>query len=116
MKWQDVIPVLISILVIILVALLEKQSKLVAAVTATMPLTVALGLWVVYASTGGEQDAMNQFTTGLLIGIVPSIFFLISVWIGARMGLRLVPLLLVGYAAWGLTLAAIMGIRRLLGI
>ena len=116
MKWQDVIPVLISILVIILVALLEKQSKLVAAVTATMPLTAPLALWIIYSSAQGDQDAMKGFTSGLLIGIVPSVFFLIAVWIGARMSLRLVPLLAVGYAAWGLTLAAILGIRRLLGI
>jgi len=34
MKWHEVIPVIISVVVIILVAVLEKQSKLIAAVTA----------------------------------------------------------------------------------
>jgi hypothetical protein len=49
MKWQDVLPILASIVVIILVAIFERQSKLVAAITATMPLTAPLALWVVYA-------------------------------------------------------------------
>ena len=115
MKWQDVIPVILSILIIILVAVLEKQSKLIAAITATMPLSVVLGLWVVYASAGGDQDAVNSFTTGLLIGIVPSVIFLIAVWFGSRQGLQLIPLIGVGYAAWGLALILILGVRKLFG-
>ena len=42
MRWQDILPVLLSIIVIIAVAVLEKQSKFIAAITATMPLTAAL--------------------------------------------------------------------------
>ena len=115
MKWQEVVPVILSILIIILVAILEKQSKLIAAITATMPLSVVLGLWVVYASAGGDQEAVNSFTTGLLIGIVPSVIFLIAVWFAARQGLRLVPLIGVGYAAWAVALVVILGVPRLVG-
>lgn len=115
MKWQDSIPVILSIIIIILVAVLEKQSKLVAAITATMPLSVVLGLWVVYASAGGEQEAMKTFTSGLLIGIIPSVIFLIAVWFGVRQGLRLVPLIGTGYAAWGLALAALLLVRKWIG-
>ena len=43
MKAQDILPVILSILVIILVVLLEKQSKLIAALTATMPLAAPCG-------------------------------------------------------------------------
>ena len=42
MKTQDILPVILSIVVIILVAVFEKQSKLFAALTATMPLTAPL--------------------------------------------------------------------------
>ena len=38
MKTQDILPVVLSIIVILLVAVVEKQSKLFAALTATMPL------------------------------------------------------------------------------
>jgi len=37
MKRNEIIPVVISALVIVLVAVLQNQSRLVAAVTATMP-------------------------------------------------------------------------------
>lgn len=115
MKTQDILPVLFSILIIILVAVLEKHSRLVAAVTATMPLTAALGLWIVYASAGGQQEPLRQFTSGMLIGVVPTLGFLVAVWAGARLGLRLVPLLLLGYSVWGLGLALLLAIRRMVG-
>ena len=53
MKLQDILPVLVSIAVIVLVAVVEKQSKLIAAITATMPMTAPLALWIVYSSADG---------------------------------------------------------------
>ncbi len=44
MKSQDIIPVVASVGIIILVAIIEKQSKLVAAVTAVMPIGATLAL------------------------------------------------------------------------
>ena len=114
MKWQDILPVVISIIVIILVAVLEKQSKMIAAITATMPLTVALALWIVYSSAGGEQQAVSQFTTGMLLGIIPTIGFIVAVWFASRAGLKLVPLLLVGYAVWGIGAVLIYRLRGLI--
>jgi hypothetical protein len=38
MKSQDIIPVVLSIAVIVLVAVIEKQNKFAAAITATMPI------------------------------------------------------------------------------
>ncbi len=116
MKWHEVVPVALSIVILILVAVLEKQSKLVAAITATMPLTIVLGLWVVYASAGGDTEAMESFTSGLIIGIIPSVIFLIAVWFGVRQGLRLLPLIAAGYAAWGACLVVILGVRKLIGL
>jgi len=53
MKWQEILPV------IILVAVLQRQSKLVAAVTATMPVTIPLALRIVYSSSQGEKLAVG---------------------------------------------------------
>jgi uncharacterized membrane protein (GlpM family) len=114
MKWQDVLPVLLSIIVIILVAVLEKQSRLIAAITATMPLTATLALWVVYSSTGGEKESMTAFINGLIVGIIPTVIFLAAIWFGFRQGLRLVPLIGVGYLSWGVALGIILLIRRAL--
>ena len=101
MKTQDVLPVLLSIVVIILVAVLEKQSKFAAAITATMPIGATLAIWIVYAANSGDQETMKVFTSSLLLGIIPTIGFLFAAWFASRAGLKLGPLLLVGYAVWG---------------
>jgi hypothetical protein len=112
MKWHEIIPVIISVAVIILVAVLEKQSKLIAAVTATMPVTIPLALWIVYSSSQGEKQAVEKFTQGLAFGIIPTMAFAIALWIMARLGLKLVPMIVLAYAVWGMTLALILGFRR----
>ena len=75
MKLQDAVPVLLSILIIVLVAILEKQSKLFAALTATMPLTAPLAVWIVYSSNAGEKTAVTQFSLSLLLGVLPTFAF-----------------------------------------
>lgn len=116
MRSQDILPVLISIIIIILVAVIEKQSKLAAAVTATMPIGATLALWIVYAANQGDRDTMKQFSVGLMIGIIPTIAFLIAAWFSARAGLKLVPMLLVGYLVWGVVLGLVLLLRRVIGI
>ena len=116
MKSQDVVPVVASIVVIILVAVLEKQSKLVAAITATMPLTAPLALWIVYSSVGGERTAVTEFSFGLLLGIIPTVAFLAAVWLACHAGLKLGSMILVGYGVWGIVLAIIVVVRRVLGL
>ncbi len=102
MRTQDVIPVVISVIVIILIAVIEKQSKTIAAITAVMPLTAPLALWIVYSSSGGEQTAMSEFTLGLIIGLLPTLGFAVAAWLAARAGMKLGPILLAGYGVWGI--------------
>jgi len=115
MKSQEIVPLVLSIVVIILVAVLEKHSKLVAAITATMPLTAPLALWIVYSSVGGERAAVTEFSLGLLLGIMPTVAFLAAVWLASRAGLKLGAMILVGYSAWGIVLALIALVRKVLG-
>jgi hypothetical protein len=116
MKSQDIIPVLISIIVIILVAVLEKQSKLFAALIATMPLSAPLALWIVHSSNSGEKAVVTQFSMSLLLGVLPSIGFLITVWLGARAGMKLVPMLVTGYSVWAAGAIVLYLLRNTLGI
>jgi hypothetical protein len=116
LKWQDVIPVVISVLVIILVAVLEKQSKLIAALTATMPLNIPLALWIVYSSTRGEKAAVEGFTRSMALGIIPTVAFTVAAWLGARAGWKLLPIFGAAYATWGVTLLLLLAVRRWLGI
>jgi hypothetical protein len=116
MKSQDVIPVILSILVIILVAILEKQSKLFAALAATMPLTAPLALWIVYSSNTGDKAAVSQFTLSLLLGLIPTLAFLVTVWLAARAGMKLAPMILLGYAVWAVGATVLYLLRNTLGI
>jgi hypothetical protein len=116
MKSQDVIPVLLSIIVIILVAVLEKQSKLFAALTATMPLTAPLALWIVYSSNAGEKTAVTNFSLSLVLGLLPTLAFLVTVWVAARAGMKLVPMIMTGYSVWGAGALILYLLRNLLGI
>jgi hypothetical protein len=102
MKTQEILPVVISVLVIIAIALLEKQSRAVAALTAVMPLTAPLAIWIVYSSSGGEPAAMNEFTSGLVLGLIPTFGFAIAAWMAARAGMKLGPIILSGYGVWGI--------------
>jgi len=70
-KAQDAPPVVLSIVVIILVAVLEKQSKLFAAITATMPLGIPLALWIVYSANAGDKQVVSQFSLSLLLNFSP---------------------------------------------
>jgi hypothetical protein len=116
LKTQDILPVILSILVIILVAILEKQSKLVAALVAVMPLAAPLALWIVYSSNGGDQAAVSQFSLSLLLGLLPTFAFLIAVWLAARAGVKLVPMILTGYGVWAVGAVILYFLRNMLGI
>jgi hypothetical protein len=116
LKTQDILPVLVSIAVIILVAVLEKQNKFAAAITATMPIGATLAIWIVYSANSGDQQTMKDFSVGLLMGIIPTIGFLFAAWLSFRAGLKLLPMLITAYAVWGILLGVIVLIRRWLGL
>jgi len=116
MKTQAVVPVILSITVIILVAILEKQSKLIAALTATMPLAAPLALWIVYSSNTGDKTAISQFSLSLMLGLLPTMAFLVAVWLAARAGMKLVPMILTGYGVWAIGATILYLLRNTLGI
>lgn len=116
MKSQDILPVLVSIIVIILVAVLKEQSKFAAAITATMPLNAPLALWVVYSSVGGDRESVGRFSLGMLFGIMPTFAFLVTAWLASRAGWKLAPTILLGYGAWAIGALILVGLRRVLGL
>jgi hypothetical protein len=116
MKLQDVLPVILSILVIILVAVLEKQSKLFAAITATMPLAAPLALWIVYSSSGGDKETISNFSLSMFLGFLPTLAFIVAVWLAARAGMKLLPMLLTGYGVWAAGAGILYLLRNLLAL
>ena len=115
-KPQTIVPVILSIIVIILVAVLEQHSRWVAALTATMPIGAPLALWIVYASVRGETQAVSEFSYNMFLGILTTVGFLLLAWFAARAGWRLGPIILLGYGAWGVGLLILANLKRLIGM
>ncbi len=113
--WDKVLPVVVSIVIIIGIALLRETSKPLAGILATMPINVPLALWIVYSAEAGRGEAVTQFTDAMLIGIVPTVVFIAVVWAGVRAGWGLWALIGAGYGGWLLTLGAVVLARRLWG-
>jgi hypothetical protein len=116
MAWQRIVPVVASVAIIILIAVLREYSKTLAAITATMPVTAPLSLWIVYAAEGGNRTSMTTFTGSMVLGILSTVLFLVATWLSARAGWSLIPIIVAGYVAWGLGLAIMFGLRHLLGV
>ena len=115
MKWQDILPVLISIIIIILIAVIGRQSKSLAAITATMPINIALGIWIIYSSSDADSKSVTEFSLGMLLAVIPTHGFLITVWLASRAQLKIIPMLVLGYSVWALGLVLIFSIRKFVG-
>jgi len=111
-KWQDVTPVVLSVVVIVFVAVIERQSKTVAAIAATMPLGVPLALWIVWAANKGDHGTMTEFSKGMVFGILPTVVFAVAAWLATRAGLKLAAVIGIGYAAWAVSLGLMSILRR----
>jgi hypothetical protein len=111
--WQRILPVLVSIGVIIMVAILRQHSRTLAAITATMPINIPLALWIVYS---GEQNSVKlaTFIEGLIVGVIPIFPFLLIAYWGARSGWGFVQMLVGGYIGWGICLGILLLVQALL--
>ncbi|OQX61603.1 MAG: hypothetical protein B5M51_07550 [Anaerolinea sp. 4484_236] len=116
MKSSEAAPVLISILIIIAVAVLQKQSKLIAAIISTTPIRVALAMWVVYASVNGNQKEMAQFNQSVMLSLIPTFLFAAAAWLAAKAGMKLGGILLSGYGTWAIGAGILYALRQVLGI
>jgi len=112
MSWQEISRILIAFVVIVAVTLLQKQSKLIAAITATMPINVPLAIWILYSSTGGDRASVLEFTQSLVLGIFPTLGFLLAAWLAFRADVKLAPALVLGYATWGVGVLILIGLKR----
>ncbi len=111
--WGKVAPVIVSIIIIIAIAILREYSKNFAAIAATMPINLPLGLWLVYGSSA--KTDMEPFTRSLMLNLIPTFAFVVIAWLAARAGWKLIPMIVAGYVGWGVGLGALMLIRQSLG-
>ncbi len=113
--WPRVLPVIVSIVIIIAVAIVREYSKTLAAILVTMPLNIPLGLWLIYAG-GDSATQMEPFARSLMFNIMPTILFLIITWLAAKAGWGIVPMLAAGYVGWAVGLGLVLILRQLTGV
>lgn len=105
MNLQKALPLITSILIILLVAVLRERSRTLAAILGTMPINMPLVMWIVWSTPDANQSVMVGFVRSLIIGMVPTLLWLAIVFWVLRSGWQLGVALLSGYVAWGVLLA-----------
>ncbi|HVO42955.1 MAG TPA: hypothetical protein VMT34_10040 [Aggregatilineales bacterium] len=112
--WSRIAPVIVSIVVIILIAIVRQYSKTLAAITVTMPLNIPLGMWIVYAGSDNHQAAMAEFSEAAMMNIIPTVVFLIVAWQLSKVGFSALQTIILGYVAWAVCLGLIYLVRTVL--
>jgi hypothetical protein len=98
---QKALPVITSIGIILLVAFLRDRSKTLAAILATMPINIPLGLWVVFGGNESQQAEL-LFVRALVPGLAATMLWVVAVYVLVRMGFSLWVGIAGGYVVWGL--------------
>jgi hypothetical protein len=111
MKYEEVLPVVVSIIIIVLVAFLRRDERL-APILATMPINIPIMLWIITSTSGMTQDKMTATAQSMFWNMFPTVLFIGVVWVAFRWGWQLLPALGAGYAAWGALLALINRVRN----
>jgi hypothetical protein len=113
--WNEVLPVIVSICVIIAIAILKKYSDSFAAVAATMPINIPLGMWVFMAGRENDNEALTNFTGALFMNMMPTLLFIVAAWLILRSGGNLISAVIIGYIVWAISLALLYAARNFFG-
>jgi hypothetical protein len=102
MSVQKMLPVVTSIGIILIVALLRERSRTAAAIFASMPINIPLALWVVFGSGGPIDPAAEAlFLRNIGVGLLTTLVWVAIVFGGVKFGWNLLPAIIVGYLVWG---------------
>jgi len=97
---QVLIKVALSVVIILAATAIGKKLPTTAGLIGVMPLTGALVLVWMYLESNGDANTMQQFSKGALLGIVPSILFIVVALLCFKRGLPLSIVLVSSFAAW----------------
>ena len=108
---RQILPVGITIIIILIVAVLRNYSKPLAAIFATMPINLPLSLWIIASADDTDAVAMSVYAEKLVIGLFPTLAFIIVVWLAFRAGWSVLPAIVIGYVGWAVLLGLIVLVR-----
>ena len=97
---ERIVPVVLSVLVIIVVAIVQERSRGLAAIIATMPLTAPLAMWIVYTASHGDERQTAEFVGSMVTGFAASLVFVLACWFGFRHGWSFGATLALASAIW----------------
>ena len=100
------LPVAVSVLVIVLVAIVQERSRHLAAIIAAMPLTAPLAMWIVFSASQGDQRQTADFVGSMVVGFAATLVFVLACWFGLRHAWGFPVTLVVASAIW-LTIVAL---------
>ena len=97
---ERIVPVVLSVVIIILVAIVQERSRYWAALIAALPVSAPLALWIVFSATRGNHTQTAEFASSMLVGVGASMIFLVACWFALRLQWRFPLVLLFGGAVW----------------
>jgi uncharacterized membrane protein (GlpM family) len=111
---EKVVPIAVSVVIIVLVALVQERSREVAAIVAVMPITMPLAAWIVFSSSGGDHLETSRFVGSMLSAYLPTVVFVAAFWVGLRQGWPFALTLVAAFAVWAVLVALPHLLRRIL--
>ena len=110
---EKILPVAMSVVIIVLVAVLQERSREMAAIAAVMPITMPLAAWIVFSGSGGNHHQTAEFVRSMLTAYVPTLFFVGALWYGLRQAWPFPLVIVLAFAVWAVLVALPYLIRRL---
>jgi hypothetical protein len=109
MNLQKSLPVVTSIAIILVVAVLRDRSKTLATIFATMPINMPLALWVLVSAGPENGDVLATYVRSFIIGLVPAFVWLGVVYVGLKLGWTLLGAIAGGYVIWAILIGGLYG-------
>jgi uncharacterized membrane protein (GlpM family) len=111
---EKALPVIASVAIIVLVAIVQERSRDLAAIVATLPLTAPLAAWIVFSASGGDHQHTAHFVRSMLAASIANVLFVIVCWYGFQQRWPFVVVMVVAFAVWGILVAVPYLARRIL--
>jgi hypothetical protein len=107
MSLQKSIPVITSIALILLVAVLRDRSRTWAAILATMPLNIPLAIWVIASGSENDPAIVGDTLHSIIIGMLAGVVWMAVVYGLVRAGWGVALAIGGGYVVWAVLIAAL---------
>jgi len=97
---QVLLKTIVSVIIILCATGLARRYPSLGGLIGVMPLTGALVLVWTYLENKGDRAVIENFATGSLLGIIPTMLFFLVAFLGIKKGYSLPVVLSGGFGAW----------------